>query len=80
MTADRVVAEIEGAVTTMNEGLAMTRTHVTLQSRQADPTLEDLRTQTAGPKFGLKTVLVGLIVFVAGMLIESQMHLLYQWL
>ena len=35
-TADRVVAEIEGAVTTMNEGLATTRAHVIQQSRQAD--------------------------------------------
>ena len=36
-TADRVVAEIEGAVTTMNEGLAKTRAQVIQQSRQADP-------------------------------------------
>ena len=78
--ADRVATEIEGAVTRIETNLRATRTHVTLQSRQADPTLEDLRTQTAGPKFGLKTVLVGLIVFVAGMLVESQIHLLYRWL
>ena len=79
-TADRVVAEIEGAVTRMDKGLAMTRNHVTRQSRLVHRGFEDLRTQTAGPKFGLKTVLVGLIVFVAGMLLESQIHLFYRWL
>ena len=79
-TADRVVAKIEGAVTTMNEGLAKTRAQVIQQSRQADPILEDIRTQTAGPRFGLGTVFVCLIVFVAGMLLESQIHLLYRWL
>ena len=79
-TADRVVAEIEGAVTRMDKGLAMTRNHVTQQSRLVHETLEDIRTQTAGPRFGLRTVLVGLIVLVFGMLIESRVHVLYGWL
>ena len=78
--ADRVATEIEGAVTTMNEGLAMTRNHVIQHSRLVHETLEDIRTQTAGPRFGLRTVLVGLIVLVFGMLIESRTHVLYGWL
>ena len=79
-TADRVVAEIEGAVTRIEAGVRITRDHVTRQSRLVHRGLEDLRTQTAGPKFGLKTVLVGLIVLVFGMLIESRIHVLYGWL
>ena len=79
-TADRVAAEIEGAVTRIESNLKATRTHVTLQSRQANPILEDIRTQTAGPRFGLGMVLAGLIVLVAGMLLESRTHLLYRWL
>ena len=79
-TADRVVAEIEGAVTTMNEGLAKTRAQVIQQSRQADPILEEILTRTAGLRFGWRAVLLFLIVFVAGMLLESRIHILYNWL
>ena len=79
-TADRVVAKIEGAVTTMNEGLAKTRAQVIQQSRQADPILEDIKTRVAGPRFGRRTILAWLIVFVAGMLLESYIHLFYRWL
>ena len=55
--ADRVTAEIEGAVTTMNEGLAKTRAQVIQQSRQADPILEEILTRTAGLRFGWRAVL-----------------------
>ena len=79
-TANRVATEIEEAVTRIEKGLATTRAANRTEARRADPTLEDLRTQTAGPKLGLKTVLVGLIVFVAGMLLESHRHILYLWL
>ena len=79
-TSDRVVAEIEGAVTTMNESLAKTRAQVIQQSRQADPILEVIKTRVAGPRYGWRTVFVCLIVFVAGMLLESYIHLLYRWL
>ena len=74
------MAEIEGAVTTMNEGLAKTRAQVIQQSRQADPILEEILTRTAGLRFGWRAVLLFLIVFVAGMLLESYMHLFYRWL
>ena len=40
--ADRVTAEIEGAVTRIETGLAATRSQVIQQSRQADPILEDI--------------------------------------
>ena len=80
MTADRVVAEVEGAVTTMNEGLAKTRAANRTEARRADPILEVIKTRVVGPRFGWWTVLVGLIVFVAGMLVGSQIHLLYRWL
>ena len=79
-TADRVAAEVEGAVTRMNEGLAKTRAQVIQQSRQADPILEEILTRTAGLRFGWRAVLLFLIVFVAGMLLESYMHLFYRWL
>ena len=79
-TADRVMAGIEGAVTRIESNLKATRTHVTLQSRQANPILEDIRTQTAGPRFGLRTVLVWFLVFVLGMVLESHIHLFYRWL
>ena len=79
-TADRVVAKIEGAVTTMNEGLAKTRAQVIQQSRQADPILEDILTQTAGLKFGWRAILLFLTFFVLGMLLESYIHLFYRWL
>ena len=79
-TADRVATEIEGAVTRIETGLTTTRTHVTQQSRRADPTLEEIRTHTAGPRFGWWTVLACLIVLVLGMLLESRIHTLYRWL
>ena len=79
-TADRVTAEVEGAVTTMNESLAKTRAQVIQQSRQADPILEVIKTRVAGPRYGWRTVFVCLIVFVAGMLLESRIHILYNWL
>ena len=74
------MAEIEGAVTTMNEGLATTRNANRQQSRQADPVLEEILTRTAGLRFGWRAVLLFLIVFVAGMLLESRIHILYNWL
>ncbi len=79
-TADRVAAEIEGAVTRIEKGLAATRSQVIEHSGSIRALLYDVLTQTAGPKFGLKTLLVGLIVLVFGMLIESRAHLLYKWL
>ena len=78
-TADRVAAEIEEAVTRIETGLAATRNHVTQHSRLVHETLDDIRTQTAGPRFGLKTVLVVVAIFVLGMLLESHIHLLYRW-
>ena len=79
-TADRVAAEIKEAVTTIETGLQITRERVRQQFRLAHETLDDIRTQTAGPRFGLKTILVWLIVFVLGMLLESRIHTLYRWL
>ena len=79
-TADRVVAEIEGAVTRIERGLSTTCAHVTRETRRANPILEDIRTHTAGPRFGLRIILAGLIVFVLGMLLESRRHFLYLWL
>ena len=79
-TADRVVAEIEGAVTRIEKGLATTRNANRQQSRQADPILEEILTRTAGLRFGWRAVLLFLIVFVAGMLLESYIHLFYRWL
>ena len=79
-TSDRVVAEIEGAVTRIETGLTTTRAQVIQQSRRADPILEVIKTRVAGPRFGLPMVLAGLIVLVFGMLIESRIHILYRWL
>ena len=79
-TADRVAAEIGEAVTRIEKGLAATRSQVIEHSGSIRGLLYDVLTQTAGPKFGLKTLLVGLIVLVFGMLIESRAHLLYKWL
>ena len=78
-TADRVAAEIGEAVTRIETGLAATRSEVIQQSGPIRGLLYDILTQTAGPRFGWKTVLVGLIVFVLGMLLESHIHLLYRW-
>lgn len=79
-TADRVATEIEGAAARIEKGLAATRSQVIEHSGSIRALLYDVLTQTAGPKFGLKTVLVWLIVLVFGMLIESRAHLLYKWL
>ena len=79
-TADRVATEIEGAVTRIETGLAATRAEVIQQSGPIRALLYDILTQTAGPRFGLKTVLVGLLVFILGMLLESRIHVLYGWL
>ena len=82
-TADRVAAKIKGMKNTdtrMDTGLATTRAHVTRETRRANPTLGGSRTHTAGPRFGWWTMLAGLIVFVLGMLLESRIHILYQWL
>ena len=79
-TADRVAVEIKGAVTTINEGLAKTRAQVIQQSRLVHRAVEELRTRVAGPRFGWRRVFVCLIVFVAGMLVESRIHILYNWL
>ena len=78
-TGDRVAAGIEGAVTRIETGLAATRTQVIQQARLVNVTLEVIRTQTAGPKFGLKAILACLIVFALGMLLESCAHILYRW-
>ncbi len=78
-TADRVAAGVEEAAARIEKGLAATRSQVIDHSGSIRGLLYDVLTQTAGPKFGLKTVLVGLIVFVLGMLLESHIHLLYRW-
>ena len=79
-TADRVAAGIEEAVTRIETGLAATRSEVIQQSGPIRGLLYDILTQTAGPRFGWKTVLVVVTIFVLGMLLESQIHLLYRWL
>ena len=79
-TSDRVATEIEGAVTRIETGLRITRDHVTRESRLAYRTLEVIETRVAEPRFGWRTVFVCLIVFVLGMLLESRIHILYQWL
>ena len=78
-TADRVAAEIEEAVTRIETGLAATRSQVTQQASLVNVTLEVIRTQTAGLRFGWRAILLFLIVFVLGMLLESHIHLLYRW-
>ncbi len=78
--ADRVAAEIGEAAARIEKGLAATRSEVIQQSGPIRGLLYDILMQTAGPKFGLKTVLVWLIVLVFGMLIESRIHVLYGWL
>ena len=78
-TADRVAAEIEGAVTRIEKGLAAMRAHVTQESRRDDALLEDIHARTAGPRFGRGTILAGVIVFIVGMLIESRTHIFYGW-
>ena len=79
-TADRIVAEIGSAAVRIETNLTATRTHVTQRSSLTNSILEEIRTHTAGPRFGLRTVFVCLIVLVFGMLIESRIHILYGWL
>ena len=79
-TANRVTAEVGAAATRIEAGVRIARDHVDRQSRLVHRALEDLRTHTAGPRFGLGTVFLCLIVFVAGMLLESRIHILYNWL
>ena len=79
-TADRVTAEVGAAATRNEAGFRITRDHVDRKSRLVHRALEELRTRVAGRRFGFGTVLVGLIVFVLGMLLESRIHILYNWL
>ena len=79
-TADRVTAEVGAAATRIEAGFRITRDHVDRNSRLVHRAVEELRTRVAGRRFGFGTVLVGLIVFVLGMLIESRIHILYNWL
>ena len=78
-TGDRVAAGIEEAAARIEAGLAAMRNHVTQHSRLVHETLDDIRTQTAGPRFGWRAILVGVAIFVLGMLLESHIHLLYRW-
>ena len=79
-TADRVTAEVGAAATRIEAGFRIARDHVDRNSRLVHRAVEELRTRVAGRRFGFGTVLVGLIVFVAGMLLESYIHLFYRWL
>ena len=79
-TVNRVVAEVGVAATRIEAGFRITRDHVDRQSRLVHGALEDIRTHTAGRRFGWRTVFVWLIVFVAGMFLESHRHILYNWL
>lgn len=79
-TADRVAAEIEGAATRIEKGLAATRERVREQFRLVHGALNDIETRVTGPRFGLRTVFLFLLVFGLGMLLESYAHILYRWL
>ena len=79
-TEDRVAAGIGEAVTRIEKGLAATSNHASRQTRLVHMTLDDILKQTAGLKFGWKAVLAVVTIFVLGMLLESQAHLLYRWL
>ena len=79
-TADRVTAEVGAAATRIEAGFRIARDHVDRKSRLVHRAVEELRTRVAGRRFGFGTVLVGLIVFVLGMLLESRAHLLQLWL
>ena len=79
-TADRVTAEVGAAATRIEAGFRITRDHVDRNSRLVHRAVEELRTRVAGRRFGFGTILVGLIVFVLGMLLESRIHILYNWL
>ena len=78
-TADRVTAEVGAAATKIETGFRITRNHVDLRSRLVHGAVEELRTRMAGRRFGLGTGLVGLIVLVFGMLIESRANFLHLW-
>ena len=65
-TADRVTAEVGAAATRIEAGFRIARDHVDRNSRLVHRAVEELRTRVAGRRFGFGTVLVGLIVFVAG--------------
>ena len=81
--ADQLAATVkrmESAVARMETDLATLRDNIGGESRRSEPTLEDIRTHTAGPRFGWWTVLACLIVFVLGMALESRIHILYRWL
>ena len=73
-TADRVTAEVGAAATRIEAGFRITRDHVDRKSRLVHRAVEELRTRVAGRRFGFGTVLVGLIVLVLGMLLESRAH------
>ena len=60
--------------------ISISATDADWETRRANPILEDIKTRVAGPRFGLPMVLAGLIVLVFGMLIESRIHILYNWL
>ena len=79
-TADRVTAEVGAAATRIEAGFRITRDHVDRNSRLVHRAVEELRTRVAGRRFGFGTILVGLIVLVFGMLVESRAHLLQLWL
>jgi len=79
-TADRVATEVGEAVTRMEMGLGLTRNHVDRVSRLAHGALQDIEARVAGRRFGWGTILAWLIVFVLGMVLESQIHLFYRWL
>ena len=79
-SAARLAAEIEGAVARIERGFQITRDHVGRQARLTHEVLEDIRRQTAGPRFGWRTLLGCLIVFVLGMVLESYIDLFHRWL
>ena len=74
---DRVAGEVGEAASRSEKALQTTCNHVDLKSRLVHKAVEELRTIVAGPRFGPKTVLVGLIVFVLGMLFESRAPVFY---
>ena len=79
-TADRVTAEVGAAATRIEAGFRIARDHVDRNSRLVHRAVEELRTRVAGRRFGFGTVFLCLIVFVLGMLLESRIHILYNWL
>ena len=79
-TADRVTAEVGAAATRIEAGFRITRDHVDRNSRLVHRAVEELRTRVAGLRFGWRDGSLFLIVFVLGMLLESRIHILYNWL